>query len=92
MQLSAKAKDAIARGSVKIRLVRNGMFQQLTFVVKKVQLGNVTYTELATERQVDISELSRIADDFGLPAEAQNGRAFPKGTSSADFADAQGAT
>ena len=61
------------------------MFQQLTFSIKKVQLGNVTYIELATQRQVDISELSKIADEIGLPVEAQNGRAFPKGTSATDF-------
>jgi hypothetical protein len=86
MQFSAKARDAIARGSTKIRVVRNGMFQQLTFTVRKVQLGNVLYTELATGRQVDISELSRIAEDYGMPVEAPNGRAFPKGTSAVDFA------
>ncbi len=87
MELSSKAKEAIARGSFKIRVVRNGMFQQLTFSVKRTQLGNVTYVELATERLVDVSELTKIADDIGLPVEAQNGRAFPKGTSATDFAD-----
>ncbi len=86
MQLSAKAGDAIRRGSLKIRVVRNGMFQQLTFTVKRVQLGNVTYVELATDRQVDLSELTRVAEEFGLPVEAQNGRAFPEGTSATDFA------
>lgn len=85
MELSSKAKDAIARGSLKIRVVRNGMFQQLTFSVKRVQLGNITYVELASDRQIDISELSKIADDIGLPVEAQNGKAFPNGTSSTDF-------
>ena len=87
MELSSKAKEAIARGAFKIRVVRNGMFQQLTFTVKKEQLGNVTYIELATDRLVDISELSKIADDIGLPVKAQNGRAFPKGTSATDFAN-----
>lgn len=87
MELSSKAKEAIARGSFKIRVVRNGMFQQLTFSVKRTQLGNVTYVELATERLVDVSELTKIADNIGLPVEAQNGRAFPKGTSATDFAN-----
>ena len=86
MQLSAKASDAIRRGSLKIRVIRNGMFQQLTFSVKKVQLGNVTYVELATDRQVDLSELTRVAGEYGLPIEAQNGKAFPEGTSATDFA------
>ena len=86
MELSQKAKEAIAKGAFKIRVVRNGMFQQLTFNVKRVQLGNVTYVELATDRQVDLSELTKVAEEYGLPVEAQNGKAFPKGTSATDFA------
>ncbi len=86
MELSTKAKEAIAKGAFKIRVVRNGMYQQLTFRVQRVQLGNITYVELATERQVDISELTKIADDIGLPVGSQNGRAFPKGTAATDFA------
>jgi len=85
MELSPKARNAIARGNLKIRVVRNGMFQQLTFCIKRVQMGNITYLELATDRQVDVSELSKIAEDIGLPVEAQNGKAFPKGTSATDF-------
>ncbi len=87
MELSQKAKEAIAKGAFKIRVVRNGMFQQLTFTVKKVQLGNLSYVVLSTDRQVDISELSKIAEDIGLPVEAQNGKSFPKGTSANDFTD-----
>lgn len=85
MELSQKAKEAIARGSVKIRVVRSGMFQQLTFTVKKEEMGNVSYIVLSTDRQVDISELTKIAEEMGLPVAAQNGRAFPKGTSASDF-------
>lgn len=61
------------------------MFQQITFRVRKVALGNVTYTELYTERMIDVSELTRISNEIGLPAESQNGKAFPKGTSASDF-------
>lgn len=85
MELSESAKSAIAAGSVKIRLKRDGMFQQLTFVVKKVKMGNFEYSELFTERIIDVSELSRIANEYGLPVEAKNGRAFPNGTSTKDF-------
>ena len=85
MELSQKAKEAIARGSVKMRVVRSGMFQQLTFVVKKIEMGNVSYVVLSTDRQVDVSELMKIAEEIGLPVVAQNGKAFPKGTSAGDF-------
>ena len=87
LELSEKAKEAIGRGRVKIRVVRSGMYQQLTFLVKRVNEGNITYPELFTERQVDISELKKIADDIGLPVEAPNGHAFPRGTSAIDFRD-----
>jgi hypothetical protein len=85
VELSQRAKEIVARGSAKIRVVRNGMFQQLTFTVRKVKHGNIEYTELFTERQIDISELAKIAEEIGLPVESQNGKAFPKGTSAVDF-------
>ncbi len=85
MELSTNAQNILKEGSVKIRVVRSGMFQQMTFTVRRVTLGNVTYAELYTDRIIDISELTRIANDIGLPAESQNGKAFPKGTSATDF-------
>ena len=65
--------------------MRSGMYQQITFAVKRVTHGNIVYVELATERQIDMTELSRVADEIGLPVEAPNGKAFPKGTSAVDF-------
>ncbi len=85
MNLSSNAHRILKEGSTKIRVVRSGMFQQLTFKVRRVQLGNITYVELQTDRMIDISELNRIAGEIGLPVESQNGKAFPKGTSASDF-------
>lgn len=85
MELSQSARSALSSGSVKIRLRRDGMFQQLTFVIKKVKMGNFEYSELFTDRIIEVSELSRIANEIGLPVEAKNGRAFPEGTSTRDF-------
>ncbi len=85
MKLSDKARYAIDHGSIKIRVKRSGMWQQLTFVVKRATASNITYTELYTERQVDTSELLRVAEEMGLPVHAQNGMACPKGTSASDF-------
>jgi hypothetical protein len=84
-ELSEAAKNAISSGSIKVRVTRSGMFQQLTFIVRKSRLGDVEYTELYTERQIDMSELVRIANSIGLPVKAQNAEAFPAGTSAADF-------
>ncbi len=86
MELSEKAKDAINKGSLKIRVSRSGIFQQLTFSIKRVTMGNISYVELSTDRIVDISEISKIADEIGLPVQSKNGTAFPKGTSATDFA------
>lgn len=85
MELSQRAREIISRGTIKIRVTRSGMLQQMTFTVKRVQHGNILYVELSTQRQIDMSELSRVADEIGLPVEAPNGKAFPKGTSSVDF-------
>jgi hypothetical protein len=86
VELSQRAKEIIGRGSIKIRVMRSGMLQQMTFVVKRIPHGNIQYVALTTERQIDMTELSRVAEEIGLPVEAPNGKAFPKGTSSVDFA------
>ncbi len=85
MEVSESAKAIIKQGSVKIRVVRSGMYQSMTFTVKKIAMGNIIYSELFIARQIDISELQRIAQETGLPIEAQNGKAFPKGASASDF-------
>lgn len=85
MQVSEKAKEIIERGSIKIRVRRSGMLQQLTFNVKKVNIGDSEYVELYTSRIVDTSELLRVSEETGLPVEAPNGKAFPKGTAASDF-------
>jgi hypothetical protein len=83
--ITGKTLEIIKKGSIKIRVVRSGMFQQMTFEVKRVTLGNIEYAELFTERMIDMSELKRIALETGLPVEAQNGRIFPPGKVASDF-------
>jgi outer membrane receptor for monomeric catechols len=87
LKLSEEAKRIISAGSIKIRVRRSGMLQQLTFSVKHSTLGNINYVHLYTDRIVDTSELLRIANEIGLPVQAPNASAFPKGTSAGDFAD-----
>lgn len=83
--LTEKSKEIIQMGSVKIRVLRSGMFQQMTFKTKKVKSGNIEYTELFIDRMIDTSELIRIVKEIGLPVEAHNGRAFPENSSASDF-------
>ena len=85
MDLSQKAQDVIRQGSIKIRVVRSGMAQQITFRVRESSYGTIKYVEIFTEKTIDLSNLSRIASEIGLPVSAQNGRAFPEGKGMADF-------
>ncbi len=85
MKLSDKAMGIIRQGSVKLRVNRSGMFQQITFTVKRTRLGNIEYVELFTDRTIELTELTKISEETGLPVEATNGKAFPKGTSASDF-------
>jgi len=85
MKLSSAAEEVLRTGSVKIRVIRSGMFQQMTFRTRKVKAGNIEYTELFIDRMIDSREIQRIAREYGLPVEAQNGKAFPEGTTASDF-------
>lgn len=85
MKLSTKAEEIIRQGSVKLRVNRSGMFQQMTFSVRKAKLGNIEYVELFIDRVIELAELAKIAEEVGLPVEASNGRTFPKGTGASDF-------
>lgn len=84
-ELSDYAKQILRSGEIKIRVTRSGMLQQLTFRIKRVRIGNIEYAELFTERMIDTAEIMRIAKEIGLPVEAQNGKAFPEGTTASDF-------
>lgn len=84
-ELSEQGREALNSGSIKIRVMRSGMFQQMTFKVRKVRNGNIEYAELFIDRMIDSNEITRIAREYGLPVEAQNGRAFPEGTTASDF-------
>ncbi len=83
--LSESAKRIIREGSLRERVKRAGMLQFQVFRVKRVQLAGEEFVELFLDKVIDMSELQRLADQFGLPFETQNGRAFPKGTGAKDF-------
>ena len=85
--LSETAKRILKEGSVKARVRRAGMLQLMIFTVKRVKIANQHFVELFINRMIDVSELSRLADEFGLPVEAEIGRAFPDGKGAKDFLD-----
>jgi hypothetical protein len=83
--ISENAMRIIKEGRAHARVKRSGMLQQLTFTIKKVKAGQEEFVELFTIKVIDMSELTRLANEFGLPVEAENGRAFPEGKGAKDF-------
>ena len=80
-----RARKIIQDGSVKIRVWRTGMLQLQTFAVKRVRIGQQEFTELFLPKLLDRTELQRVANEYGLPIEAENGRAMPQGKGEKDF-------
>jgi len=80
-----KQREALEKGEVQIRVKRSGMFQLLPFklVRKKTSLGEAPY--LVLDRFLDMSELIRISEEYGLPVESPAGRIFPRGKKESDF-------
>jgi hypothetical protein len=81
-----KRREALLKGEVEIRVRRAGMYQALPFRVERVQtpFGAVPY--LVVEKQVDLPELMKIAEEYSLPVRAPNGKIFPRGKMERDFA------
>ena len=86
--LGDSARKIINDGSVRMRVRRSGMLQFQVFKLRKVPAGKDDYfVELFLDRVIDMSELQRVANETGLPVEAENGRAFPEGKGANDFLD-----
>jgi hypothetical protein len=83
------SKKIVAEGSIRLKVKRAGMLQFLTFKIKKIFIGKDYYIELHVDRMLELSELQRVANETHLPAEAENGRAFPTGTGANDFLNIQ---
>ncbi len=85
MELSEGAKGIIKAGRVQARVKRAGMLQFQVFVVKRVKVGSEEFVELYLNKVIDMSEITRLANELGLPVETENGRAFPNGKGAKDF-------
>lgn len=83
--MDERTKQILKEGKVEIRVQRGGMWQRLTFVVKKVKIPSGEYPLLYTDRTINIAELSRIAEEYKLPVACPTATAFPKGKRAEDF-------
>jgi hypothetical protein len=83
--ISETAKKILKEGKIRVKVKRAGMLQFQVFEVKRIKIGDSYFAELFVDRLINLDELIRIANEFGLPVEAENGRAFPKGKGANDF-------
>jgi len=86
LKITKKGEEVLRQGSIKVRVTRGGIGQQVTFRVRRKDFSGIKYVGLFTDRIIALTELEKIADDIGLPVEAPNGEAFPTGTGRSDFA------
>ena len=86
VRLGDKAKEAIERGRMEVRVRRAGALQNVELVAKRLPLGQTTYLALCTDKFIDLGELVRVAEEVGLPIISGNGKTFPRGKGAADFA------
>ena len=83
--IDERAKKIIRDGGIRTKVWRTGMLQFQIFKVKRVKIGQQEFVELFLDRLLDRSELQRVANEIGLPVEAENGRAMPEGKGEKDF-------
>lgn len=79
------ARKIIQDGSIRVKVKRTGMLQFQIFKVKRVPMGKDYFIELFLDRVLERSEIQRLANEIGLPVEAENGRAMPSGKGEKDF-------
>lgn len=83
--LDDKTAEILRNGSIRIEVKRSGMLQKMLFTVKRIKIGEHEFVELYLPRHLELNELQRVADETGLPVEAESTRAFPKGKGAVDF-------
>lgn len=81
-----KGKAALKSGEVMIRVKRMGMYQVLPFKVERYDSPGGKVPCLKTDRAIELPELLRISEEFGLPVCSKDSRVFPKGKMEKDFA------
>jgi len=81
-----KREEILQKGSADIRVKRAGILQVLTFTLEREQTPNGPVPYLVLDKFLDTPELLRIAEECQLPVKAKNGKFFPPGKMSGDFA------
>jgi len=77
--------EKVRKEGIKIRVKRSGVYQQITFQLREETKGNIKFIELFTDKNIDLSEIIKIANEYDIPIRAKNGIAFPEGKDIMDF-------
>ncbi len=85
MVIDGKTAEILRQGYARIKVKRAGMLQFQVFKVKRAEIGGETFVELFLDRLLDMSEMVRVANETGLPVEAETRRVFPEGKGAKDF-------
>lgn len=85
VRFGEKAKGAMEKGKIEVKVRRAGVLQNLELVVGRFPIGSNKFLALCTDKYVDLGELVRVAEEVGLPIFAKSGRVFPRGKGAADF-------
>jgi len=84
-EVTPLGREALEKGKMELRLMRQGSFQRVEFAARRFPLGKAAYAALCSDKIVDLAEMERLAAETGLPIFSANGRVFPKGTGAGDF-------
>ncbi len=71
--------------SLKLRVKRFGIYQQITFRLKTIDFGSSKSYYYGTEEVVEYSELLRLANEKKLPFGGRNGIVYPLNKSAKDY-------
>lgn len=75
----------LKEGKIEMRVLRSGMWQKITFTIKRIKTPDGEYPLLFTDKIIDLKEIVRVAEETNLPVQTPTGTAFPKGKSAKDF-------
>ncbi|MCC7570966.1 hypothetical protein KO465_06520 [Candidatus Micrarchaeota archaeon] len=70
---------------ISIRVKRSGMYQKIIFKAVDETSAGGTVRVLKSDRQIDMAEVERIAEELQMPVRIPSGLFMPKGKMMKDF-------
>jgi hypothetical protein len=84
--MMASKEEILAAGQIELLAFISGMRKRIIFKIRKEATGFGEVPYLHSEmNNIPVSELSRLANEIGLPFSAGGNRVLPRGTGPANF-------